>query len=154
MVNDPLAWPFSTHRDAVGLAVEPVRAAAADPHALHHFVSGDPSVRVEGTELPVERLWRSAGPRVEEVRAAVSARTRTTLDGLERPGPARTLLIRSAVSLCAGSDRELGAALGCGRTTLHRARRARDRRVRLVAQVAGDPRFFSLRDGPWRASLR
>lgn len=24
LVADPLAWPFSTHRDAVGLAVDPV----------------------------------------------------------------------------------------------------------------------------------
>lgn len=35
LVTDPLAWPFSTHRDAVGLALAPVRDRIRDPHRFH-----------------------------------------------------------------------------------------------------------------------
>jgi hypothetical protein len=51
LVRDPLAWAWSTHRDATGFALDPwVRVADAD--RFHAFVSGDPSVRVDGTSLP------------------------------------------------------------------------------------------------------
>ncbi|MFH1464709.1 MAG: hypothetical protein ABIO70_10015 [Pseudomonadota bacterium] len=52
LAPDPLAWPFSTHRDAVGLAIPGVVPVARDPAAHHAHVSGDPSVAVAGTALP------------------------------------------------------------------------------------------------------
>lgn len=155
LVGDPLAWPFSTHRDAVGLAVSPARAPVADPLALHQYISADPTVRVTGTELPQPPLWRDGGPDVDTVRAAVSALTRRTLDELERRGPARSLLLRAAVHLCPAPDRSLRASLGCARSTLHDARRrGAGPDVRRVERVLGDRRFFALTDGPWRPSLR
>ena len=76
LVDDPLAWPFSTHRDATGLTVDAVVKRSGDAVAFHAYVSADPTVCVEGTWLP----QGSAGPRtsLDEVEAAVSALTRST----------------------------------------------------------------------------
>lgn len=88
LVTDLLAWPFSTHRDAVGLAAFPVVRRQADPAAFHRYVSADPTVNVEGTELPSPSVHV---PDAGAVLAAVSALTRRTVDGLDRRGPERTL---------------------------------------------------------------
>ncbi len=60
LCDDPLCWPWSTHRGAVGAELDPwvspaalaarLRKSAADfPRWLHEYVSGDPSVHVAGT---------------------------------------------------------------------------------------------------------
>jgi REP element-mobilizing transposase RayT len=64
LADDPLCWLWSTHRGAVGLELDPwvsparlaalLRRREADlPQWLHSYVSGDPSVHVEGTPLPI-----------------------------------------------------------------------------------------------------
>jgi hypothetical protein len=142
LVGDPLTWPFSSHRDVVGLAVPPVRRAVRDVHSLHAYVSSDPHVAVGGTVLPCRRDWGPVGPSVAAVRGAVSALTRTTTGELGRRGGPRSLLLRAAVRLCHLPDRRLGEALGCGRDTLRRARRSPlSADVRLVERVVGDARF-------------
>jgi hypothetical protein len=55
LVEDPLAWAWSTHRDRVGFAFPRVGALEPDPNRFHRSVSGDPSVAVEGTDLPRTR---------------------------------------------------------------------------------------------------
>ena len=63
LVLDPLAWEWSTHRDAVGAVAEPWAnlpqllrlwdSRAQDfPRQFHSYVSGDPTVKVSGTPLP------------------------------------------------------------------------------------------------------
>jgi hypothetical protein len=63
LVDDPLAWLYSTHRGIAGAEVDPwvspARLAAAlgapeaeFPERLHAYVSGDPSVMPEGTPFP------------------------------------------------------------------------------------------------------
>lgn len=63
MVTDPLSWAFSTHRDACGLALDPVRKRVPDVHRFHRYVSADPTVAVDGTLLPATpaRGWGAAG---------------------------------------------------------------------------------------------
>src|SRR5687768_15753019 len=39
LVSDPLAWPLSTHRDAVGLSAFPVIGRQRDPYGFHRYVS-------------------------------------------------------------------------------------------------------------------
>jgi hypothetical protein len=39
LVEDPLEWSFSTHRDALGLAIPAVRRLTEDPKRLHDQVS-------------------------------------------------------------------------------------------------------------------
>ena len=63
LVDDPLCWPWSTHRGAVGAEldpwVSPARLSALLRHReagfarwLHDYVSGDPSVHPTGTPFP------------------------------------------------------------------------------------------------------
>lgn len=150
LVDDPLAWPFSTHRDRTGLALQPLVRRVSDPVREHRYVSADPSSAVEGTPLPL------AASRVEDadldaVIDAVSAITRSTPAALRRRGRARSLLLRAAVELCALPPRELAGALSCDRATIYRARRAPGgAEVRLVERVLGDPRFTALVDGDLR----
>jgi len=63
LVDDPLSWPWSTHRDVVGAIADPwvtardVAAALGRPtsaRAIHAYVSGDPSVAIEGTPFPLD----------------------------------------------------------------------------------------------------
>src|SRR5687768_1602410 len=51
LVTDPLAWPLSTYRDAVGLTVRPVRERVSDPARLHAYVAQDDTV-APGSLLP------------------------------------------------------------------------------------------------------
>jgi hypothetical protein len=68
LVCDPLAWPWSTHRDIVGAVIEPWVTAEALAAALgrpaprfaprhHAYVSADPTASVVGTPYP-----QPAGP--------------------------------------------------------------------------------------------
>ena len=63
LVRDPLAWEWSTHREAVGAAASDwldvgtlMKAFKAPPRTFkeifHQYVSADPSVDVAGTSLP------------------------------------------------------------------------------------------------------
>lgn len=153
LVDDPLSWPFSTHRDAVGLCVGALRKPAADPHRLHAYVSSDPSVQVHGSELP--QRGGQGQVDLDQVRAAVSALTRQTLDELERAGAARRLLMGAALQLVPLAQKDLAAQLGCHRSTLDRVHRlVPSADVRLVERVLGDPRFSGLADGDVRKQLR
>lgn len=93
IVDDPLAWPWSTHRDAVGLAARPVRAVEREAERFHRWVSADPTVRVDGTPL---HLSSFGGVRWEEVAIAVSAVCRVPRSELRKRGEARSLAVRTA----------------------------------------------------------
>lgn len=82
IVADPLAWPWSTHRDAVGLAAWPVIPTRRDTVGFHHYVSADESTSVDGTPLPGIRFadhgWdassrRSAACAARPCRSSTSA---------------------------------------------------------------------------------
>ncbi len=155
LAADPLAWPYTTHRDAVGLAVPGAVAAARDPYRFHAVVSGDPSVAVEGTELPYG-LRGMRDHRVEDIIAAVSALSRTTLDGLRRPGPGRTLLIQALAALTTLSGRRIAATVGCSPATMSRTPPIPGASLAKLERVLGDHRFGPLYDhdltrgAPWR----
>jgi hypothetical protein len=63
LTRDPLAWPWSTHRDGIGAVYEPwlrlseldlglsLRGASLE-QAFHRYVSADPSVHPEGSGFP------------------------------------------------------------------------------------------------------
>jgi hypothetical protein len=145
LVSDPLAWPFSTHRDAVGLALSPVIRPAADPARFHAFVSGDPTAHPNGTLLPGPPAAMSPLS-IAEVHAAVSSLARITVGRLKEAGPARSLFIRAARVLTAASAAEIAAAAGVAPSTVRRHEATADAQTVLIARVAGDPRFFPLPD--------
>lgn len=144
LVDDPLAWPLSAYRDALGLALDPVRRAVPDPHSLHAYVSADPTVNPNGTDLPLPRVDL---PSPSLVADAVSALARVPLAALRRRGRPRALYLRAAKTLCDAPAAAIAAEAACGPVGIQRARAGLDDDVRLVARVAGDPRFAGLPDG-------
>ncbi len=146
LAPDPLAWPFTTHLDAVGLAVPGVLPRHRDPPWFHAYVSGDPSVRTEGTDLPYGRHGM-APPTVTEVEAAVSALTRTPLDDLRTRGPARTLFIQALLSLTTLTKSAIAAEIGVSHSTVVRASEIPSPTLAVIERVLGDTRFEPLYDG-------
>lgn len=155
LVTDPLAWPWSTHRDAVGLAVPRLREPERDPFRFHRYVSGDPSSAVEGTPLP-EGQWGTC--RWEEVRDAVAGVCRVSLAALRERGPARTLAIRAARVLDALDAERVAAELGMSPSAVYRAAvgvpprpdLAREPSLLACVRAVGDPRFYALPEGDLR----
>lgn len=143
LADDPLAWPWSSHRDAVGLALPPVIRPARDPERLHTYISADDSVAVEGTALPLRRA--DAGrPGWGSIVAAVSALTRVPAARLAQPGHARQLLVAAARELGGLSATALARRLGVSRSTVHRELPVHSELLGLVARVLDDPRFPAL----------
>ncbi len=140
LVADPLGWAWSTHRDQVGLAVPPVCPPRHDPHRFHAYVSADPTVAVSGTMLPAGQQEAS----LEAVVAAVSAVTRTPVDRLQERGRDRSFLLASLRALTGMRPAVLARELGLHRSTLTRCSDLWTPAVRVVARVAGDPRFEAL----------
>ena len=147
LVDDPLAWPLSTHRDCVGLAIPTAREPHEDPHGFHAWVSADPSADAEGTILPAISAHGTARPSLAAIRAAVSALMRVTLGELRRRGAARTLLLRAARELSDAPPREIARFAGVCPSTVRRTFRRKNAGVRLVERVVNDARFFPLQDG-------
>lgn len=152
LVADPLAWPLSTHRDAVGLVRAPVVRVRPDPWRFHAYVSGDPTVSLEGTELPAgggEVLGGADG--VQQVLAACSAWCRVPLAELRRRGPARSVAIRAAAALSDLPVSELAEELGVGKSTIYDLRGGVvDADLRGVEALVGDPRFSGMAAGDLR----
>lgn len=147
LVADPLAWPFSTHRDAVGLAWPRARPPVADAAAFHAAVSSDRTVAPAGTDLPARNL---ADPSYEDVVQAVSAVTRVPLRSLGVDRRTRPLLARCLRCLTDLSARAIARRLGCAPSTVARVEPRRDPVVLVVERVIGDPRFPGLASGDLR----
>ncbi|HOU93383.1 MAG TPA: hypothetical protein PLU22_20160 [Polyangiaceae bacterium] len=116
LVADPLAWPWSTHRGALGAEADPWVPAGALAAALgrpargfgewlHGYVSGDPDVDLSGTPPPVRAPSGSRHPLRRVALAAASATPWATRDrrrhltallahaaGAVEPGPLAELL--------------------------------------------------------------
>lgn len=155
LVADPLAWPWSTHRDLTGLALRPVLPRAREPARLHAWVSADPSVAVRGTPMP-EETWGTAS--WESVRDGVAGVGRLCLEGLATRGPARTLAVKAAWLLnvrdveAIGGDLELApsSVWRIAATTPSRAAIARDPALQACIRGIGDERFAPLPPGDLR----
>ncbi len=144
LIKDPLLWPFSTHRDACGLAMPAVVPRAHDVPRFHKYVSSDPFVVLGGTELPGVTL-EVKDP--SQVLRAVSALTRTCLDRMKRRGRPRALYLRAARELCpTATHAHIGSLVGVSERTAQRGASADDPTWRLVQRVVGDPRFPALDD--------
>ncbi|MCB9679696.1 MAG: hypothetical protein H6737_31605 [Alphaproteobacteria bacterium] len=147
LADDPLAWPLSTYRDAVGLSVTPFRAPAPDPHRLHAYTSGDPTVDIRGTLLPVAPLGVATLTQIAE---ACCALYRAPIAALHRRGPTRALFLRAARVLTDATTTEIADRARMSRRAVQDVEALLDDRVRQVARVVGDPRFASLPAGDLR----
>ena len=90
LVEDPLEWPLSTHRGAVGaeylpwvdaaeLARELGRPVRSLPEWLHHYVSADAETNPAGTPMPIPVMPREPGavpqPSLDRIIGATSSAT-------------------------------------------------------------------------------
>jgi len=121
LVDDPLAWPWSTARDVAGLAL---------PCVVPRY----------GLRPPLDPVGRPP-PRV--ALDAVSALTRTWLEALGQPPYPRALAIHTLRTLRV-KDSAIERLLGVG-VPRRRAFHVRPADLELVWAVAGDPRFGPLR---------
>lgn len=156
LVDDPLAWPLSTHRDFVGLTTNPGTLLHPNPARFHAYVSGDPSVDPAGTLLPEIQYQRFD---FLAIRDAVSAVSRTLITP-PPIGAVRSLLVRTASAHRLLEPGGLGvaglaAAVNLSRVHVYRtvggtpSRNApiRDRALAAAVRVVGDARFGPLLDG-------
>ena len=138
LVDDPLRWLWSTHRDVMGATLDPWVEPARLGEELrwpswgfqdefHHYVSSDPSVDVRGTPPPT-RFANEAGsiPDLDQVIGAVSAASRQTAsDTLETPASRRLFL--SLAQAVGWTDASLLAEIaGVTRRTVERNNRPLD----------------------------
>lgn len=136
LVSDPLAWPWSSYRDALGLVAQPARKVHGNPSSLHRYTSSDPSVSLTGTELPF-----GGDGDLHAIEAAVSAYLRMPLSKLQKRGPGRRLVIQTAKMNQEMGVFELAKELGVNAATVRRTPTRRDGAVRAVERLIGDPRF-------------
>lgn len=146
LAADPLAWPFSTHRDCVGLVMRPIRAPLLDAARFHAFVSADPSVDPHGTDLPVFVEDKGHGVSTDAIRSALSALLRVEPAEFSRRGPARSLLVSAARSLSSESREAIVRLCAVSAPTLRRAGPAPAGALRMIRLVLHDPRFPALHE--------
>lgn len=151
LVDDPLAWPFSTMRDAVGLVVHPIRGVVSDPDEYHRYVASDGDGPAMPKGLPVLGTVHPESATWEALVHAVSAVFRVPLATLKRPGEPRQALIAAARVFGGRSSAEIGRFLGLDPSRVRRSRPQENRVVSLVASLLGDGRFRGLEDGDLRA---
>ncbi len=153
LVDDPLAWPLSTYRDLCGLAFPQVCRTVRDPARFHAEGSTDTKLGLTGSPMPVPAADPRGRPAtLAEVRAAVSALTRSTASDLRRPGSPRTLLLRAARQLTRSPVAEIAAFAGVGLATAYRHTSVPKAQLDLLRTVLADPRFPLLHDGDLRQS--
>ncbi len=162
LVSDPLAWPWSTHRDRCGLVVDGAGGRHRDPVAFHRYVSSDPSVRVDGSFLPLPVDLVEAGVHgLERLREAVSEVSRRPLALFDVRGHHRDLWIRCARLHSSSTSSQIARVAEVTARTVRNQDRRSDRRSEVVARAAGDlARFPGLVPGDlrqlvtWRRYLR
>ena len=146
LVADPLAWPWSTHRDRVGFAAAPI--GPVEPHRarFHAYVSGDPAVAVGGTPLP--QLQHRAFA-LDDIAAAVIAVFRVAPGALTTRHPARSAFVRAAWVHGNQDANELADAAGLTRRRVEqlvtnlplRGSELADPALAAVVAATGDRRF-------------
>lgn len=130
LVGDPLAWPWSTHRGAIGAEVDPWVSADTLASYLHRegepnfaawfhgYVSRDPACAVNGSALPKPATARviPAAPLASVISAVIaatpwvrrrSARRRLIVQLADHQGWRDAALIGRAVGLSADHVRQL-----------------------------------------------
>ena len=137
IVRDPLLWPFSTHFDACGLAVRPVRPPVSDPVSFHRHVSADPAVAVTGTDFPFPP---GGHVDLQTLACAVAAVARQPVHALFEAGTCtRGLFLGAAIGLAQEPKRVVARFAGVRRATVVRARPLAPPVLDCIARVAAIP---------------
>lgn len=143
LADCPAAWPLSTHRELLGLAGTAIRERDRDPVAFHAYVSGDPSVHVQGSEYPGGRLCTDR-PDLDALAAAVSEWARAPLSSLRQRGRARRTFIGAARALTSWPHAEIAAWARVHKAQISRTPPLSQKAAAAIARMIGDPRFPGL----------
>jgi hypothetical protein len=115
LVGDPLEWPWSTARDALGAVIDPwvsssvlVEATGCSMRELF----GPPLRRAPESDVPIASL--------REILRAAAAATRRPIAAVRRPGPTRRLFVALAHRHGWWMPRHLASICGIGRRTLYK----------------------------------
>ncbi len=148
LVADPLAWPFSTLRDSLGLAIPPARRPVARPEELLAYVGQDADAGLVGCPIPAARP--GSHPPAAVLRAT-SSLTRLPVAELRDSGPHRRRLLAALRALTDLSASEIARFTGVSVGTVRRVPARIDADAARIARVCDDPRFFALEPGrlPW-----
>ena len=132
LTDDPLAWPWSTHRDVVGAIADPwvdtgrLADTLAQPHrgfarAHHTYVSRDATKTPEGTPFPAPAVPTEL-PRhgLPDLARATASALRTNPTKIQTRGPTRHLFIHLAKTTGWTDPRPLAEACQANRTTIWR----------------------------------
>lgn len=129
----------------MGLSIPRVVRRVPDPVDFHRYVSGDPTVSVTGTELPlIGGGWSVDVPSLDRVARAVSVATRTPMDRLGADRVSRRVLLRAMRTLCDANLVQIGRYAGLAATTVGRTPTGYSDEVTLVERILGDVRFPAL----------
>jgi REP element-mobilizing transposase RayT len=140
----PLEWPWSTHRDALGLSLDPVVERSRDPQALHDYVSRDHDAGLPGTPLPAGFLsGLDATPSLDDLMDTASALLRAPRLDLRRDRALRRRFIGLTRGFGGFSDAAIATFLGVHRANVGRVDPASPADLRLVRRA-----LFDLRLGP------
>lgn len=150
LASDPLAWPFSNHRDLAGLGTGKARPDAA---SFHNYVSADPTCDLAGSLLP--ELHRGQAS-LAEVEAATSAVLRMTPRELRASPRALRLLVRAAWSCENNHVKVLADWAERGPAQIYRlvedepqrANLDREPLLRAILRAVADPRLPALASPP------
>lgn len=163
LARDPLAWPWSTHRDRVGFAAPRVGPAEREPARFHAHVSSDGTTEIGGTPFPqVQHREFDWG----DLSEAVCAVARVAPDAVRARTPARALAIRAAWVHGLRDVHRLGAETGLHAARIYqlvkdlpsRDAAFADERLAACVTVVGDARFRPVQldrlPGWWRYAGR
>ena len=131
LAPDPMAWLWSTHRDAIGAVADPwppdeglAPFVAGSVEGWHRYVSSDPSVSPVGSPLPcpAEPASIPTYP-LGRIRRAAAAAFRAGLFEVSRRGPARQVFVQLATEQGWRDTGHLAEACGASLWTVRRLRR-------------------------------
>lgn len=156
LAEDPLTWPWSTHRDAVGLSYPAAIERRANAGQFHRYVSSDPTVSLTGTELPT-LIHQDFS--LEQVADAVAGVCRVSRTGIADDLSVQRLAVQAAWFRGFKSLADVSAAFGCSRASVWRWTKdlrpglacISDPALRACVLTAGDPRFHALPIGDLRS---
>jgi len=154
LVNDPLAWPWSTHRDVLGAVDRPWVSASRLASVLgrsprefsrwwHQYVARDDATCPDARRFPAPaQLTSFSSVPLESVAYAVASATRSRVAEIRRRGRARELFLTVAVRV--GWDQSCRLAAFCEitqRAVQKAARRQPSHALDAVLLCLGDARL-------------
>ena len=142
---DPLSWPFSSLREALGFAAGGVRGPVRGRTGYFRWVSSDHTTDPDGCPYPLG-LGIGTADELPGLRDAVSEFLRVPIGAVSRRGRARSLYLRAARVLTEACPRAIGEVVGVTSRQVRRVAPTRGRDLDALAVMMRDPRFSGIDD--------